>query len=86
MAWKMRIAGLDDDWILPDVAIEFVKEQIKELSEDNPGFWLHTGDQVSEGSQMIFIPRGAPVLFTRTENNPDELRYTFKRGNHLTDE
>lgn len=86
MAWKMTIAGLQEAWILPDVTVEFVKEQINELSEDKSGFWIQTGDQISKDSQMIFLPHGAPVLFTRTENDPHELRYTFERGNHLTDE
>lgn len=80
MAWRMNISGIDVDAAIPDQMVDLIKEQLRSKSNPGDGVWLQLGDQTSEGSQQVFIPVGATLLFTRTENDPTELLYEFDGG------
>lgn len=83
MAWILNVGGIESNWLFPDKAVEFIKEQMNEGSKNGRGFWIQVGDQAAEGSQMLFWTPGTPALFTRAENDPRELNYIFETGTDL---
>lgn len=83
MAWKINIGGIVIDTALPDRMVDFVKDQLRKLDDPAKGMWLQIGDQDAEGAQQVYITPSVPILFTRTENDPRELLYSFEGGSDL---
>ncbi|MGQ0408032.1 hypothetical protein ACTNFJ_09355 [Leucobacter sp. W1153] len=51
---------------------EQIKKFHKRGATDIGGFWISSSDNHEEGTEQIFIPEGAVILFTRLEDSPQE--------------
>ena len=80
MAWTVNVGGIEVDAILPDRAVEFIKDQLRTIDDPAKGIWIHLGDQDAEGAIQVYITPGTPILFTRASNDPQELFYSFEQG------